>query len=878
MIPGENPYGFMILQDGRIVFADDQAAAMCGEGWQEPLGFELEGIFDPQDWSRVRTAIQTVLESQHPALIIDICPRSSADAGCVDILISHTVYQGKPALHLTWIDRREERQHQQEAEVMRDVMTALAGAGDLKQTLETLLVNLHGLIHYDRAGLFLVDENERIVLADRSLDSAPAVHLDENPLVAEMRRTRRPVIVDDIQADSRFTQWPDIESVRGWLGAPLLAGEQMLGFISLGALDPGAYTPSDKETMQMFASQVAQVLERVWVSEQSYRRTEELEVLSTISFALGQAESGGNTLLAILEHITRFFEASHGALLSPDRAGSRLVVKASLDDRLIGLAYPYTGYSTGRDDLQMNALDEKPPQDDVPEDDIFADSIPENGVLQNTVLQDSALETSVLFDAMRNGQLVVIPDLDEFLQRSPAGMNPALFGDGQSAVLVPLKTGEIVFGLLCLAFETRRKFTPRSVRLFDAVAEIAGASLRRAVVLEALEKQISIRTQHLSTLYSLNAIASEPLELYDFLDQALEITLEALKSRAGVIHLLDEKGQLLYLVVQRAMPREVVNSLEKIPIQDKFWNNLVRSTTPLVLPDLAGDPVVPPQLLSLGHPTSRAYIGAPLRAKGQALGLISLFGETILDYTIEDITLFMTIADQIGSLVERARLAQQAEMAAVVQERQRLARELHDSVTQLLYSQVLFSGASLKVLRQGNTSLAEQHLARIEQAAQQALKEMRLLVYELRPSNDLDEGLGSALQRRLEAVEKRSGIHANLSIHREPRLDPQTALALFRIAEEALNNTLKHAQASAVQITLRGDDGRLTLEILDDGRGFDPKKNTYGGMGLANMRERAAALGSTLEIASAVGGGTRVLVQIDCEMKPNYADEVTGDQ
>jgi two-component system NarL family sensor kinase len=90
-----------------------------------------------------------------------------------------------------------------------------------------------------------------------------------------------------------------------------------------------------------------------------------------------------------------------------------------------------------------------------------------------------------------------------------------------------------------------------------------------------------------------------------------------------------------------------------------------------------------------------------------------LFGETILDYTIEDITLFMTIADQIGSLVERARLAQQAEIAAVVQERQRLARELHDSVTQLLYSQVLFSGASLKVLRQGNTSLAEQHLARI---------------------------------------------------------------------------------------------------------------------------------------------------------------------
>jgi GAF domain-containing protein len=300
---------------------------------------------------------------------------------------------------------------------MRDVMAALAGAGDLKQTLETLLVNLHGLIHYDRAGLFLVDENERIVLADRTAESTSAIHLDENPLVAEMRRTRGPVIVADVQVDSRFSQWPDIQSVRGWLGAPLLAGEQMLGFISLGALNPDAYSPSDAETMQMFASQVAQVLERVWVSEQSNRRTEELEVLSTISFALGQAESGGNTLLAILEHISRFFEASHGALLSPDRAGSRLVVKASLNDRLVGLVYPFPGDTPG-----------------------------------NNIQENDVLENDALWNTMRSGQLLVIPDVNEFLQPGAADIYPALFGEGQSAVLVPLKTGKTVFGLLCLAF------------------------------------------------------------------------------------------------------------------------------------------------------------------------------------------------------------------------------------------------------------------------------------------------------------------------------------------------------------------------------------------------------------------------------------------
>jgi signal transduction histidine kinase len=281
-----------------------------------------------------------------------------------------------------------------------------------------------------------------------------------------------------------------------------------------------------------------------------------------------------------------------------------------------------------------------------------------------------------------------------------------------------------------------------------------------------------------------------------------------------------------------------------------------------VLPDLYAQPGIAVELAGLDGWGSRAYIGAPLRAKGQVLGLISLFGETILDYTIEDITLFMTIADQIGALVERARLAQQAELAAVVQERQRLARELHDSVTQLLYSQVLFSGASMKVLRQGNAPLAEQHLARIEQAAQQALKEMRLLVYELRPSNDLDEGLGRALQRRLEAVEKRSGIDARLVIQGDPDLDPTLTLNLFRIAEEALNNTLKHAHASTVRVTLRAENGRVTLEIIDNGQGFDPADKSHGGMGLANMRERAAALGGQLELDSVAGQGTRVTVRV----------------
>jgi signal transduction histidine kinase len=197
----------------------------------------------------------------------------------------------------------------------------------------------------------------------------------------------------------------------------------------------------------------------------------------------------------------------------------------------------------------------------------------------------------------------------------------------------------------------------------------------------------------------------------------------------------------------------------------------------------------------------------------------------------------------------------------VVQERQRLARELHDSVTQLLYSQVLFAGAGLKVLHQGDSGLAEQHLARIDQAAQQALKEMRLLVYQLRPSDYLDEGLVGALERRLQAVENRTSLNAQLVVEGKLNLDEAEEVALYRIAEEALNNILKHAQARSVSIILRGLDSRVILEVVDDGIGFDQQQAAgSGGVGLSSMRERTSALGGQIKIDSQPGKGTHILV------------------
>jgi len=722
--------------------------------------------------------------------------------------------------------RQAEQQRHQEAEVMRDLMAAQASAGNLKQTLEAVLVNLHNVIHYDRASLFLVNENEQIVNphGDSELDHPGRAFSESNPLVNQLREAKEPIIVSDIQDDSRFEGLPDLQSVHGWLGAPLYVNDEMIGFLSLGSLESDAYHPENAERLRVFAAQVAQVLEKAWLNEQTQRRSEELEVLSNISFALGQAETGENTLFAVAEQVARFFNAQSGVFLFPDRNSSELVVKASLDEACLGLTCPR--------------------QEDL------------------------------IWQTYNSGEASLVPDFRRVAGQPAASTYRALFGTVGSFVLVPLKSAGDVFGVLGFGFDRPRRVSAENVHLFQAVAEIVGASLRRAVVLEGLEKQVDIRTQHLSTLYEINAIASEPLNLESILTQVLKITLDSMTSQIGTVHFLDEEENQFNLAAQIGLSDELRPYLEKINAQERFWSRLLQSSSPLVIPDTSealtrsSSETVPGELPAefaiLANAGQRAYIGAPIRAKGQVLGLLSLFDRTILDYSLEDITLFMTIADQIGSSVERARLMKQAEIAAVVQERQRLARELHDSVTQLLYSQVLFAGAGLKVLHQGDSVLAEQHLTRIDQAAQQALKEMRLLVYQLRPSDYLDEGLVGALERRLQAVEKRTSLNARLIVEGKLNLDEAEEVALYRIAEEALNNTLKHAQAQSVSITLHGLDSRVILEIVDNGIGFDLQQaSCAGGVGLSSMRERTAALGGQIEIHSQPGHGTHIQVTIE---------------
>jgi signal transduction histidine kinase/ligand-binding sensor domain-containing protein len=214
-------------------------------------------------------------------------------------------------------------------------------------------------------------------------------------------------------------------------------------------------------------------------------------------------------------------------------------------------------------------------------------------------------------------------------------------------------------------------------------------------------------------------------------------------------------------------------------------------------------------------------------------------------------------------LAEKALRRHEREQA-IAEERNRLARELHDSVTQALYGVTLYSEAAAGHLSQGRAGRAAENLTALQDTVHQALAEMRLLVFELRPPILKEQGLVAALQARLLAVEGRAGLRTEFRVNLDRRLPPQVEEGFYRIALEALNNTLKHAQATQIQVCLQQADPPsvgIVLEVMDDGLGFEPTTASQrGGLGLAAMAERAAGLSTSLSIVSNPGSGTRIRI------------------
>jgi len=250
-------------------------------------------------------------------------------------------------------------------------------------------------------------------------------------------------------------------------------------------------------------------------------------------------------------------------------------------------------------------------------------------------------------------------------------------------------------------------------------------------------------------------------------------------------------------------------------------------------------------------------IVAPVVYQDRPLGTITCYymGDTPIDAA--EVTLVGAIADQAAITLVNHELFQEAQGGAAIEERQRLARELHDSVSQALYG-IALGARTARTLLDRDPAKVHEPLEYVLSLADTGLREMRALIFELRPESLAQEGLLAAIEEHSQALARRHQLMMRLDLEREPDLPLAEKEALYRIAQEAIHNVAKHAQATQVAVTLYTIDERVELIVADDGCGFDPALQYAGHLGLHSMRERATRLGGGLEIDSTPDQGTRV--------------------
>jgi signal transduction histidine kinase len=448
--------------------------------------------------------------------------------------------------------------------------------------------------------------------------------------------------------------------------------------------------------------------------------------------------------------------------------------------------------------------------------------------------------------------------------------------DIQSLILVPLVYRGAAVGFV--GFDSVRQekiWSEDIVTLLTIVGEIFVNALEHQRAQEALqlayqtlERRVEERTHELAALNAIASVVSRSLDLKEILSDALDKTLEVINMGCGRAYRLEgdtrDLPDRLYPnpVIYRGLSEEFIRSAGRLPFQGSVIQAAINTGGPYVS-EVRGsleDTEVQQVLMKEGI---ELLVSVPLMAKGRLVGAIQLGSHNVRSFAPEEMSLLAAIGQQVGLAVENARLYEQAEQAAAMTERTRLARELHDSVTQSLYSVTLYAEAAARMLLDGENTEAAACLRELRDTAQEALREMRLLIFQLRPLALEKGGLAAALQTRLDAVEGRGGMQVELRVQGTEQLSSSVQQELYHIAQEALNNVLKHAKAQHVQVRLQFLDAATRLEICDDGAGFEPEMaQERGGLGLPGMRERVQRIGGQLRIESTPGKGTTVRVTI----------------
>jgi signal transduction histidine kinase/putative methionine-R-sulfoxide reductase with GAF domain len=720
-------------------------------------------------------------------------------------------------------------------ESFHTIIESISSELELRPLLTRIVQHACELLDADRGTIGLVDE-ERDLIRTEAVYQMPADEWGaEMPpgvgLAGRVLETRAPIVVQQYGELERPMHAELITDAV--IGLPIFWHGQMIGFFGIGAARPRQFTDHDVEILAQFARHAA------------------IAIVNARLFAAEKRQAA------------RHLAVSHiGKLLA-----------GTLDiDELLQTAVTAIEEHLAYENTAVFLLDANTP-------DILTLSAC-SGVYTLSVGYSQPVSQGVVGLAAQTRQPLLVADVSREPRYLPLPGAP----DIRSELALPLIAHNRLLGVLNV--ESEEPLTAEDVPDLEIVADQLAMAIANAHLFNQMQHTLA-ETQ---LLYE----ASQRIGAVMDVDDVIQAYLEHVAARGRyvcnvVLYEFDEEGQRRSVVVcGRWTAVDGLQLLhERLPYTQDALDPLLDTGQTVTIANVFTDPRVSEELRQIQQRSGRPALAMiPLMVHHQRIGLVILSYATVYQWAAADLWPYQVTATQLATVIHTRRqqflLHKSDREVAVLRERQRLARELHDSVTQLIFSITLIAQSIAPAWTRSRVE-GEQRVNRLLELSKSALAEMRALLFELRSEEPIfspaetdshvagitrlkRDGLKAALKRYM-ASGAHEGLRFQLKVPDDCALPLDQEIALYRIAQEALNNAAKHAQAQQVRVELRINQDGIWLLITDDGVGFvlapgGDGRQAQTGFGLSNMRERAEALGGHLQISSRPGQGTTVQVQL----------------